>query len=74
MSATKFKDSWIEAFVGIAFSERRFDHEDDCRFFTDHVKCVKGCLAGPANDALNEIAAAMNAGGIVVGEADDRQS
>lgn len=67
--ATTFKDNWIKALAGIAMSDQRFYHEDECVFFADHVECAEGCLAGPANDALNEIAEAMNTGGgIVVGE------
>lgn len=60
---TKFKAAWSKAFINVALSDKRFDHDEDCIFFADRVECAKGCVAGPANDALNEIA---TSGGIIL--------
>lgn len=65
MKATKIK-RWKDRLFAIARSPRRFDHDLDCKvvFFTDHIEgCT--CGASEANDLLNQIAQAMEAGGLV---------
>ncbi len=55
------KPKWRDALYAAASRGKRFDHGDDCVFFRNgKVKCK--CGAGPANDALDEIAAELKNG------------